>query len=49
MMAKQCPRELRKRAVRLVAERRGENETEYAAVVCGPIADSISALSLNAT
>jgi len=31
-MPKQYPRELRERAVRLVAERRGEYETEYAAI-----------------
>jgi transposase len=29
---KQYPRELRERAVRLVAEHRGEHETEYAAI-----------------
>ena len=31
-MPKQYPRELRERAVRLVAEHRGEYETEYAAI-----------------
>jgi len=31
-MPKQHPRELRERAVRLVAEHRGEHETEYAAI-----------------
>ena len=31
-MAKQYPRELRERAVRLVIEHRGDYETEYAAI-----------------
>jgi transposase len=31
-MPKQYPRELRQRAVRLVAEHRGDYETEYAAI-----------------
>jgi transposase len=31
-MPKQYPRELRERAVRMVAEHRGEYETEYAAI-----------------
>ena len=34
-MLEQYPRELRERAVRLVAERRGDYESEYAAIKSG--------------